>query len=958
MAEIERLLGKDAEKQVKDLLKLMEGLTKGYESAFQASKKLDDQIKKLSKSTDDNKKKKEQLTAIQKEEARILKATATTKAKIEKIRDGSVKLLVKNQQELQKRNKELKNSIALENKQLGTLEKLALQNQKLNTERKKLNLETKKGQLRLKEINKELDKNNRFITKNSDALTKQKRGIGKYSEAIKGVVARFIGWGIAIAAVTRAFKSGFNAVRDNSKANAELRGILNKTRKETVALREEQLRLGGATVFTATQVTKAQTELSRLGLSMEQIIELTPAILDGAIAMGVDMAEAAELVAGQLNAFGLAAKDGKRVTDVLVRATQISAFNYIKLKDALRVVSPAAAAVGDSIEDVVSKLTAAVDANIDAGTASTALRNIYIELAKSGLSWDDAMTKINTSTNKLSTANDLFGKRGAVVAIALADNTEKINENKIALDEAAGSAEAFAKAQKDNLTGDQLLWTSAWEGFFQQLNEGNSLISEFTRGTIQAFTAAMQGITRAMAGTNLETVLWEERIVTMNLSLEELGGLANRSADEISKMKTAMAEGGFAEAAHASANLADAEKRRVFILDLLMKKIKEANAVIIDNTDVVDDNTLSEEENEAAQKKAAETRKDAAKSWLKLNDAIEGTNSGLSKFGILTDEQKLLLEFTEGIFGKNTIDEDAKEFLEKTGKTIDKLGEIENDARKKRRAAWLKDKKERDEDEAESAEIRRQIAESSVQLLTGIFTGFQDLKQQQLSDESNALELQRQTALEGVKGDKAKEDQINDQFNRKQAVIKQKQWKAEQNAALFQIAIQSGVNAVKAFPNPILIALALALGITQAAFVRAQKPPKFAKGSKGLQKDTHGIVGEAGRELLFMPGGGVALAQKETEGVWPKGTVIKTNKETEQILAANQLKASRENEAAAKNYGELAILSQSIAEDRKSILKAVSERDQYLFEVSKQGIINLSKRNKSGVTTYLNNRFR
>ena len=217
--------------------------------------------------------------------------------------------------------------------------------------------------------------------------------------------------------------------------------------------------------------------------------------------------------------------------------------------------------------------------------------------------------------------------------------------------------------------------------------------------------------------------------------------------------------------------------------------------------------------------------------------------------------------------------------------------------------------------------------------------------------------------MANIEDDKSKEAQINAKFDKKQAAIKQKQFKAEQNAALIKILINtalaiSAANTLIPPANIAAIIFASAIGLAQAAFVKSQKPPKFAKGSKGLQKDTHGIVGEAGRELLFMPGGGVALAQKETEGVFPKGTVIKTNRETEQILAANQYKASRENEAAAKNYGELAILSQSIADDRKSILKAVSDRDQYLFNVSKQGIINLTKKNKSGTTTYLNNRFR
>lgn len=85
------------------------------------------------------------------------------------------------------RTKTLNENIALENKQIGTLEKLALTNKKLVEERKKLNLETTKGQKRLKEINKDLDKNNKRIKDNNDALGKQKINIGNYQNALSGL---------------------------------------------------------------------------------------------------------------------------------------------------------------------------------------------------------------------------------------------------------------------------------------------------------------------------------------------------------------------------------------------------------------------------------------------------------------------------------------------------------------------------------------------------------------------------------------------------------------------------------------------------------------------------------------------------------------------------------------------------------------------------------------------------
>lgn len=74
-----------------------------------------------------------------------------------------------------------------ENREIGTLEKLAQQNKKLSQEKKTLNLTTEQGRKRLQEINSTLDKNNKFITDNSDAYTKQKRNIGNYQSALQGL---------------------------------------------------------------------------------------------------------------------------------------------------------------------------------------------------------------------------------------------------------------------------------------------------------------------------------------------------------------------------------------------------------------------------------------------------------------------------------------------------------------------------------------------------------------------------------------------------------------------------------------------------------------------------------------------------------------------------------------------------------------------------------------------------
>lgn len=767
------------------------------------------------------------------------------------------------------------------------------------------------------------------LKKIDSSVGQNQRSVGKYSDAIKGISARFLGWTAAIALVTKALTSGFKAVRDNSKANAELRGILNKTRKETIELRKEQLRLGSSTVFTATQVTKAQTELSRLGLSMEQIITLTPAILDGAIAMGVDLAEAAELVAGQLNAFNLEATEGKRVTDVLVRATQISAFNFERLKTSLSVVSPAADAVGASIEETTGILSAAVDANIDASTAATSLRNIYIELAKQGLTWDEAMTQINTSTDKLSTANELFGKRGAVVSLVIAENTEKIDENTTALEGAAGAAQEFAAAQKDNLSGDQLLWTSAWEGFFQQLNEGNSNFSKFIRGTIQAFTAAMSSLTRAMEGTNLETVLWEENIINSNLGLEQLGGLANKTADNITKYTNQIDEAADAGRRNliAEQKLKDALAARPFILDLIKKKIKELNTEVEEETTLIDENTDAQDDNN-------ESKEEGIKALVKLKALTAELPPKFSEF------QMGLFAITDRLFGKNTIDQDAKDFLDKTGETIKKVGELSEEAREL----------ELEKDKA-AKKRKQEIAEESLSATAEIFSNFTNLRIQQIDQEIESNEFARNRDLEAAGDSEAAKFAINQEFDAKRKELQRKQANTEKLNSIFQIAINTATGITKSIaqlglPAAIpFVALTAAIGAAQAGAVLAAPIPEFDDGSEYTPKDY--IAGEKNPEFRKSKGKW-SLVDKPTLFKNSPGDKIVSGKESDSILGTIQDITG--NNLLTNQSSILSLLNNDIREEKKKddlAYQIVSSNKELIRTIKNKKEVGVSVSNKT-----------
>ncbi len=111
----------------------------------------------------------------------------TVNVQLKNSQDEVVKAQLKYQQVSQEQKKVLKDQIILEDKEAGTLEKLAAKNRLLEAQKKKLDLETKKGQKTLKEINKEQDKNNKLIEQSGNKLQKQKINIGNYGSAFSGL---------------------------------------------------------------------------------------------------------------------------------------------------------------------------------------------------------------------------------------------------------------------------------------------------------------------------------------------------------------------------------------------------------------------------------------------------------------------------------------------------------------------------------------------------------------------------------------------------------------------------------------------------------------------------------------------------------------------------------------------------------------------------------------------------
>lgn len=290
-------------------------------------------------------------------------------------------------------------------------------------------------------------------------------------------------------------KSAFNTIKEFDQAQADLAGILETTKAGVVGLTFEAIKLGAKLPFTSTEVSRAQLELAKLGKTMDEIKNMTPGVLNAAIAMDSELAPAAELVAGQLNSYAEGSAQAGKYADILSNSTNISATSFEYLSTALPKVSKAAAVANVPFEKLNATLGVLSDENIAAETSGTSFRNILLIASKEGVHYEKLLERVKNSTNQLSTATELFGTQNAIVAVTLANSTEKIQRQTEALENSSGSAEKLAAEKMNSIEGDLKLFDSAIEGFILGIEKGDGAIGKFTRGIIQFGTELIGLIT-------------------------------------------------------------------------------------------------------------------------------------------------------------------------------------------------------------------------------------------------------------------------------------------------------------------------------------------------------------------------------------------------------------------------------------------------------------------------------
>lgn len=273
--------------------------------------------------------------------------------------------------------------------------------------------------------------------------------------------------------------AGLKVATDFEKGMSEVKAISGATGKKFDALREKAIELGADTAFSANEVAEAMTEMAKAGWSSEQIIDGMSGVLAAAAASGEGLASVSTIVADAITGFGLAAADSTKVADLLTQAANSGTIGISDLGESFKYIAPVAGAMGLSIEDVTTALSAMSMSGIKGSQAGTALRTMLTNLVKPTDDMAAAMEELGievanadgtmkpldeiigilresfsglTDEQKSYYAALLAGKTGMSGMLSLLNLTEE-EYNAIAesMDNAGGVAEQTAAIMQDNL---------------------------------------------------------------------------------------------------------------------------------------------------------------------------------------------------------------------------------------------------------------------------------------------------------------------------------------------------------------------------------------------------------------------------------------------------------------------------------------------------------------------------
>lgn len=265
------------------------------------------------------------------------------------------------------------------------------------------------------------------ITSQSSGIVGQLSSIGSAAGKgfVAGAAAAIVAGGLIQVGVKAAemVLSGFKSVMDTgidfSRTVNNFKGVTESNDAQTRQMATAARALGADTTMagvSASDAARAMTELAKAGFSVDQAISSARGTMQLATAAQVDAAQAAEIQANAMNAFGLKAGDAAHIADVLANAANGSSADIAGIGLSLAQVGGVAAGFGQSIEETATAIAMLANMGIKGSDAGTSLKTMLIQLRnpsdQSAQAMDELGLKVNDANGQLVSMRELFRQLG------------------------------------------------------------------------------------------------------------------------------------------------------------------------------------------------------------------------------------------------------------------------------------------------------------------------------------------------------------------------------------------------------------------------------------------------------------------------------------------------------------------------------------------------------------------
>lgn len=367
---------------------------------------------------------------------------------------------------------------------------------------------------------------NNQLERERQALARVTRARERYSRAQETAGKLKTGGALAIGAAAaggyaagRFLQPAIGFGKEMSRVQALTR--IDKNSPQFKALREQALKLGSETQFTASDAASGQSFLAMAGFTPQAIQAALPGVLNMALAGGVELGETADIGSNILTQFNLTADQMDRVGDTLTAAFTRTNTDLRALGETMKYTGPVAAKLGISLEEAAAMAGMLANNGLRGSDAGTAMRASLSHLASPPKAAADALKELGVSVadargkmrpmedvlldlykatqkygqvDQVSFFKDIAGEEAFVglqtlVAAAGSGELQKLTRE---LQGARGEADRVAKVMADNLDGDLKNLDSAWEGLRIRISD---LVNGPLRSVTQWLTRVLEKIT-------------------------------------------------------------------------------------------------------------------------------------------------------------------------------------------------------------------------------------------------------------------------------------------------------------------------------------------------------------------------------------------------------------------------------------------------------------------------------